>query len=115
MKNNLLAFAIILLLGFSLSWGQEADTVAAQQQQQQPAATGDEIIEAGEAVIQVTVEKPQVQLFSQRIKPEFDEVNLEKSFMGEILNRGGSSKLDIKATEAKAKKIETQQLLNRQR
>ncbi len=114
MKNNLLAFAIILLFGFSFSWGQEADTVAAQQQQQ-PAATGDEIIEAGEAVIQVTVEKPQVQLFSQRIKPEFDEVNLEKSFMGEILNRGGSSKLDIKATEAKAKKIETQQLLNRQR
>lgn len=68
---------------------QVADTLQADNQ----VDTG-EIVEAGESIIKIEVEKPQVQLFSQRIKPEFDEVNLEKSFIREIIDEGQKIKFE---------------------
>lgn len=73
-----------------------------------------EIIEAGESIIKVEVEKPQVQLFSQRVKPEFDEVNLEKSFAREIMDEGQSITLQ-NSPEKIRKKIDIEKLINKNR
>ena len=73
-----------------------------------------DIVEAGESIIKIEVEKPQVQLFSQRIKPEFDEVNLEKSFRKEILDEGQSLKFIYKKNE-EAERINVKKLLTRKR
>lgn len=73
-----------------------------------------EIIEAGEAIIKIEIEKPQVQLFSQRIKPEFDEVNLEKSFQREIVDEGQTLKVEFIKDE-ETDRIDIKKLLNRNR
>jgi len=73
-----------------------------------------EIVEAGESLIKIEVEKPQVQLFSQRIKPEFDEVNLEKSFIKEILDEGQSITLQ-NSPEKKRKTLDIEKLINKNR
>ena len=89
----------------SAAFGQSADTTRA------PINPSD-IVEAGEAIIKIEVEKPQVQLFSQRIKPEFDEVNLEKSFVKEIIDAGQTIKVETKNDK---KRIDIKKLLNRNR
>lgn len=73
-----------------------------------------EIIEAGETLIKIEIEKPQVQLFSQRIKPEFDEVNLQKSFIKEILDEGQEITLQSEK-EKKNLRIEINEILNKNR
>ncbi len=103
----------ILFFGFFLltsnTFAQGTDTTQTTSQADQ----GD-IVEAGESVIKIEVEKPQVQLFSQRIKPEFDEVNLEKSFIKEILDEGQT--LKIQAVEnTETDRIDLKKLLNRNR
>ena len=90
-------------------YGQAADTLQADAG---PIDEG-EIVEAGEQVIKIEVEKPQVQLFSQRIKPEFDEVNLEKSFIKEILDEGQDIKIENKQDERK--RIDIEQFVNKNR
>jgi hypothetical protein len=98
-----------LFLSVTNIFAQTADTL----QTTNPIDQGD-IIEAGEAIIKIEVEKPQVQLFSQRIKPEFDEVNLEKSFLKEILDEG--QVLTIESLEDKeTDRIDIKKLLNRNR
>ena len=76
----MLKFFTFMLFLAGFIFAQDADTT----QVQQPAPPPGGVIDVGEALIQIEVEKPQVQLFNQRIKPEFDEVNLEKSFINEI-------------------------------
>ena len=100
---------ILFLTGFAFS--QQADT--AQVRPAAPSPGG--VIDVGEAVIQVEIEKPQVQLFNQRIKPEFDEVNLEKSFINEIIGREGLTSLRTKREEAEIKRIDIKEIINRAR
>ncbi|GEM_PF-6737601 len=73
-----------------------------------------EVIDVGEAVIKVEIEKPQVQIIGKRIQPEFQNVNLEKSFINEILDKGQQIKFDY-AYGDKPKRIELKKILNRQR
>ncbi len=49
---------------------------------------GNNVIELKTAEIKVKIETPQVKLYSSRIKPEFDDVHLEKSFKKEIIGLG---------------------------
>lgn len=117
MKNHLFVYfglLIIFLLSGVSAFAQTADTTQAEDQTQQAAPPPGEIIEAGEAVIQIQVEKPQVQLFSQRIKPEFDEVNLEKSFVKEILDEGQTLTIQAK-DDADIKRIDLKKILNKNR
>ena len=101
---------ILFIFSLTNSFAQSAaDTTRASQQPRQG-----EIIEAGEALIQIQVEKPQVQLFSQRIKPEFDEVNLEKSFVKEILDEGQGIKIETGESET-VERIDIKKLLNKNR
>jgi len=105
---NLCLFFVFFLLTTNI-FGQNADSL---QTSSGPVDEG-EIVEAGESLIKVEVEKPQVQLFSQRIKPEFDEVNLEKSFLKEILDEGQSLKIEPK--EEKKTRIDIEKFVNRTR
>lgn len=105
---NLCLFFVFFLLTTNI-FGQNADSL---QTASGPVDEG-EIVEAGESLIKVEVEKPQVQLFSQRIKPEFDEVNLEKSFIKEILDEGQSLKVESK--EEKKTRIDIENFVNRNR
>ena len=110
MKVFKLLYLIIIagmFLATSNIYAQAVDTVQASDQFDQ----GD-IVEAGESIIKIEVEKPQVQLFSQRIKPEFDEVNLEKSFLKEILDEGQTLKIGP-VKESESDKIDVKKLLNR--
>jgi hypothetical protein len=110
LKFLLQLLGILFIFGLTNSFAQNAgaDTTQARSARQ------GEIIEAGEALIQIQIEKPQVQLFSQRIKPEFDEVNLEKSFVKEILDEGQS--MEIETAESQSNKyIDIKNLLNKNR
>ncbi len=51
-------------------------------------AGSDEVVELDVTEIKVKIETPQVRLFSDRIKPEFDDVHLQKSFIKEITGEG---------------------------
>ncbi|MCB0284334.1 MAG: hypothetical protein KDF60_17250 [Calditrichaeota bacterium] len=92
-------------------YAQNADSAQVQQRNQQDQ---NQIIEAGESLIQIQVEKPQVQLFSQRIKPEFDEVNLEKSFVKEILDEGQTLKITSNDKSEK-RRIDLKTIVNKNR
>jgi len=72
MKALVLIIFLFCCIGFGYS------------QELQNRNTSNEIIELKTTEIKITVEKPGVILFSERIKPEFDDVNLEKSFIKEI-------------------------------
>jgi len=51
--------------------------------------TGD-VVDLTETAIEIKLEpeRPLVQIMSVRLKPEFDDVNLEKSFIPELLGKG---------------------------
>ena len=104
-------FLFLIFFGFGANiFAQDADSLLYYDD-----AVGEgEIIEAGEALIKIEVEKPQVQLFSQRIKPEFDEVNLQKSFVKEILDEGQEITLQSEK-ERKRLHIEIDEILNKNR
>ncbi|RMH61756.1 MAG: hypothetical protein D6677_11145 [Calditrichaeota bacterium] len=79
-------------------------------------AQGEEgdVVEVGEAIIKIEVEKPQVQIIGKRIQPEFQDVNLEKSFLNEILDKGQQIKFDYVFSD-QTNRIDIDKLLNRQR
>ncbi len=76
----LVTFGCLFLLPDS-SYAQATDSTA---------VNNDQIVELGTTEIKVKIETPQVKLFSSRIKPEFDDVHLEKSFVKEITGSGES-------------------------
>ncbi len=95
----------LLILGAGSLYAQSQDTTVPDE---------GEVIDVGETVIQVEIEKPQVQIIGKRIQPEFQNVNLEKSFINEILDKGQQIKFDY-AYGSKPKRIELKKILNRQR
>ncbi len=95
----------VLLLTIPV-FSQNADSTAS--------AQNDKIVEAGESLIKIQIEKPQVQMLSNRIKPKFQEVNLEKSFLDEILDKGQSISIDYKV-EGVDDRIDIEALLKRKR
>ena len=113
-KHLVLYFLLLFFISGYNAFAQSADSTRAQIQSRQTGPRTNEIIEAGEALIKIQVEKPQVQLFSQRIKPEFDEVNLEKSFVKEILEEGQTLSITSKE-EADNARIDIKQILNKNR
>jgi hypothetical protein len=96
---------------------QEEETTEEQTAEQAQPAPADEggVIELGVTEIKVTVEKPQVLLFSNRIKPEFDEVNLEKSFMNEIVGESERFVFDFSDSKKPVERIDVNKLVNQYR
>ncbi len=80
-----------------------------------PAGGADVVDLTADAVI-ITAEpdRPRVNIISDRIKPEFDNINLEKSFMPELLGRAERIVI-VKRSKEEIKPIDIKQILNRTR
>lgn len=72
----------------------------AQQQPQQQPANQPQVIDLGAKEIKVKIETPQVQLITKRIKPEFDDIKLDRSFKKELV--GEDEKINLKAEQESA-------------
>ena len=84
-KLSLIVFlflALCLLLPIK-NYAQVSDST-----QVSPSFADDEVISLEAQEIKITIEKPQVTIISDRIKPEFDDVHLDKSFLSEITGEG---------------------------
>lgn len=102
-KMNLFLFILFMfILHFSVSRVQAQDTTAT-------------IIDLQEAQFKIPVEAPQVKLFTDRIKPEFDDVHLEKSFKKEILGSGERFILEPINKAEKKERVDISKILNRKR
>ena len=82
MHKLLILIGIGLILLAPCLWAQEDSTYT-------PAPVGDEVDLSGVAIeIKIEPDRPRVTIYSERIKPEFDTVDLEKSFMPELIGKG---------------------------
>ena len=110
-KLNLVLFVFIIILVHSVSvFAQNANN----NQQQNQNNTGD-IIELKAAEIKVVVEKPQVTLFSDRIKPDFDEVKMQKSFIPEISGVTERFVIKDKYADKNSFVVDIKKMVNKQR
>ncbi|MCD6375920.1 MAG: hypothetical protein J7L94_10360 [Caldisericaceae bacterium] len=83
----------LIVLAFTFS-------LYAQQQPQQQPANQPQVIDLGATEIKVKIETPQVQLITKRIKPEFDDIKLDRSFKKELI--GEDEKINLKAPQESA-------------
>jgi TonB family protein len=81
-----------------------------------PSASGDVVDLTAEAVIiKAEPDRPRVNIISDRIKPEFDNINLEKSFAPELLGRAERIVIIPRTDENELQTIDINQILNRSR
>lgn len=86
MKRDHIYFKILFLIFFAtpfIIFAQVADSTQVSQTYAE-----DDVISLEAQEIKITIEKPQVTIISDRLKPEFDEVHLDKSFLAEITGEG---------------------------
>ena len=116
MRNTIMLIAVFTALMFNLKAGlaQTADSTATTPSVQAPADPGD-VIELQTQEIKVIVEAPQVKLYSTRIKPDLDDVHLEKSFMNEIVGSGEKVVFEDIKSSPDDRIIKTDQLLQKLR
>ena len=100
--------AVLALTGTGYSQNSSADSVRY--------GTGSDVVDltSDAVIIKAEPERPRVNIISDRIKPEFDNINLEKSFMPELLGRSerieivdkketGSETIDIDKTLSRSR------------
>jgi protein TonB len=82
-----------------------------------PSPGGEDIVDlTGQAVIiKVEPDRPRVNIFSDRIKPEFGNIDLDKSFMPELLGRAERIEIVPRSKEEELKPIDAKQVVNRSR
>jgi hypothetical protein len=80
---------LLLLMTGSLVAQTTSDTTRTQGRAAQVQSSGSVVDLTTEAVrIKAEPERPRVNIIAERIKPEFDNINLERSFMPELLGKG---------------------------
>ncbi len=116
MFNKISIIVIAVLLQFSFLTGQTAgeDTVTVTQPEEVVQTDEGKEIDFGDVVFQIKAEAPQVTLISSRIKPEFDDVHLEKSFVKEIVGAGEVYLFEKKPT-VNQRRIDIEQITNKLR
>jgi hypothetical protein len=81
MRTFVFSIAVFLVCGFVNA--QQDSTYTA------PAVVGDYVDLSGTAIeIKIEPDRPRITLFKRRIEPEFGSVDLDKSFMPELLGKG---------------------------
>ena len=78
-------------------------------------ARNSEIIDLAAEIYKIPVEAPQVKLLTDRIKPEFDSVHLDKSFRKEITGAGERFILEPIKQSGEIEKVDVSKILNRKR
>ncbi len=66
-------------------------------------------------VIKAEPEKPRVTLITERIKPQFTDVNLNKSFMNEILSKNDKNLVENKMIPKERTIIDVDKIVNKNR
>jgi TonB family protein len=81
-----------------------------------PSTSGDVVdLTADAVIIKAEPDRPRVNIISDRIKPEFDNINLEKSFVPELLGRAERIVIVPQSEKDKSETIDINQILNRSR
>lgn len=114
MKKNifplLLILTFIIILFPNLVEAQQRDTTRSE-----ASFNRDEVISLDVQEIKITIEKPQVTIISDRIKPEFDEVHMDKSFFRELRGDGEKFLFQIEDKFVAKHRIDINQLVKRNR
>ena len=111
--DSMRIFKFIFILGIivicSGVYAQTADTTAA--------SGGSDFVDLSEqaTIIKVEPEKPRVTLITERIKPQFTDVNLNKSFMNEILSKNDKNLVENKMIPEERKIIDIDKIVNKNR
>ena len=81
------------------------------------ASGGDDFVDLSDqaTVIKVEPEKPRVTLITDRIKPQFTDVNLNKSFMNEILSKNDKNLVENKMIPEGRTIIDVDKMVNKNR
>lgn len=115
--SKFIFISFLSILCFCPLWAiaQEALPGEEATEEARPASPGmpGEVVELEAAEIKVTIEKPQVLLFSNRIKPQFDEVNLEKTFLPEIIGESETFVFDFSDSKQPVERIDIEKLLRK--
>ena len=110
MSRNLFTFFIVigLMIVSGSAFAQVPDSMAT--------GGGDIVDLTQEAVIiKAEPDRPRVNIIADRIKPEFDNINLDKSFLHEILGRGERIVIVDRRREEDIPIINIEKILNRSR
>jgi len=80
-------------------------------------ANNNDVVDLSEqaTVIKVEPEKPRVTLITERIKPEFTDINLDKSFLKELLTKNEKSLLEQKLVTKERLIIDVEKIVNKTR
>jgi TonB family protein len=80
-------------------------------------SSGGDVVDLSDraTVIKAEPDRPRVNIISDRIKPEFDNINLEKSFRQELLGRSERIVIIKRSQDEAIKPIDIKQILNRTR
>jgi hypothetical protein len=114
MENNMKLFKFILIAGIiticSGVYAQVNDTTAV-------TTSGDDFVDLSEqaTIIKVEPEKPRVTLITERIKPQFMDVNLNKSFLNEILSKNDKTFVENKMIPEERTIIDVDKFVNKNR
>ncbi len=103
----------VLLLFPLFAFGQVADTTSTI-----PASTyGDDFVDLSDqaTIIKAEPEKPRVTLITDRIKPQFTDINLNKSFMPEILTKNDKILIEEKVTSENRLIIDIEKIVKKSR
>ena len=107
MKNVLIILSVLfgyLFLMPDFSYAQSTDSTA---------VTNDQVVGLATTEIKIKIETPQVKLFSSRIKPEFDDIHLEKSFSKEIIGSGETFVFSKPLTSKPTTRIDIEKVLKK--
>lgn len=110
MKIIKFIFLIGIFIICSGVYGQVNDTTAV-------STGGDDFVDLSEqaTVIKVEPERPRVTLITERIKPQFTDVNLNKSFMNEILSKNDKNLVENKMIPEERTIIDIDKIVNKNR
>lgn len=107
-------FKFILIFGIfvfcSCVYAQVSDTTSA-------TSGGSDFVDLSDqaTIIKVEPEKPRVTLITERIKPQFTDVNLNKSFLNEILAKNDKSLVENKMIPEERTIIDVDKIVNKNR
>ena len=110
MKIIKFIFVLGIILFSSSVYAQTADTTAS-------STAGSDFVDLSDqaTVIKVEPEKPRVTLITERIKPQFTDVNLNKSFLSEILSKNDKNLVENKMIPEKRTIIDIDKIVNKNR
>jgi hypothetical protein len=101
-----------MMIFSSLVYSQQADTTAVQSGEN----VGDFVDLTGEAVrITIEPEKPRVNIIADRIKPEFDMMDLDRSYIKELTGGGEKTVVLDQKSAFKDEEIDIKKILNKSR